>query len=138
MSEFGADLPEIFGSTLPTQPYKFDLWESDAVPIGTASIEATPAIVPADIQKAASAIEKAVKTYDSLVSIATTPSSFGMRCACRPRGQFCWQNTLVLDVVNSAQNGGNSSGLDVQFVSSGVPETSTWLMLLLSLVTSFL
>jgi hypothetical protein len=28
-----------------------------------ASIEATPAMVPADIQKAASAIEKAVKTY---------------------------------------------------------------------------
>jgi hypothetical protein len=40
-------------------------------------------------------------------------------------------NTIVFDVVNYAQNGGNPSGLDVQFLSSAVPEPSTWAMMLL-------
>jgi hypothetical protein len=41
-------------------------------------------------------------------------------------------NTLQFDVVNYNQNGGNPSGLDVQFTSvSGVPEVSTWAMMLL-------
>jgi hypothetical protein len=42
-------------------------------------------------------------------------------------------NTLIFDVVNYAQNGGNPSGLDVQFLSrtSSVPEASTWAMMLL-------
>jgi hypothetical protein len=41
------------------------------------------------------------------------------------------ENTLVFNVVNYAQPGGNPSGLDVQFVSSAVPEPATWAMLLL-------
>jgi hypothetical protein len=41
-------------------------------------------------------------------------------------------NTLQFDVVNYAQNGGNPSGLNVEFTSvSGVPEVSTWAMMLL-------
>lgn len=41
-------------------------------------------------------------------------------------------NTLQFEVINYPQNGGNPSGLNVQFTSvSGVPEPSTWMMLLL-------
>jgi len=54
-------------------------------------------------------------------------------------------NTLQFEVINYAQNGGNPSGLDVQFTSvsgdpasgdpasgdSAVPEASTWVMMLL-------
>ena len=41
-------------------------------------------------------------------------------------------NTLQFEVINYAQNGGNPSGLNVQFTSvSGAPEPSTWMMLLL-------
>jgi len=41
------------------------------------------------------------------------------------------QNTLQFQVENFAQNGGNPSGLNVQFLSSvaGVPEPATWAML---------
>lgn len=40
-------------------------------------------------------------------------------------------NTLQVDVINYAQDGGNPSGLDLRFTSvSGVPELSTWVMLL--------
>jgi hypothetical protein len=48
-------------------------------------------------------------------------------------------NTLQFDVINYAQNGGNPSGLNVQFTSvtgvpeasvTGVPEASTWAMML--------
>jgi hypothetical protein len=41
-------------------------------------------------------------------------------------------NTLVFNVVNYAQNGGNPSGLDVQFTAaSAAPEPATWAMMLL-------
>ena len=43
------------------------------------------------------------------------------------------QNTLVFDVRNFAQNGGNPSGLNVEFLSSAagaVPEPATWSMML--------
>ncbi len=40
------------------------------------------------------------------------------------------QNTLVFDVDNFAQNGGNPTGLNVQFTSSAVPEPATWSMML--------
>ena len=43
-------------------------------------------------------------------------------------------NTLQFDVVNYAQNGGNPSGLDVKFTGvGGVPEPSTWVMMLAGL-----
>jgi len=43
------------------------------------------------------------------------------------------QNTLVVDVRNYAQNGGNPTGLNVEFLSSNinaVPEPATWSMML--------
>jgi hypothetical protein len=40
-------------------------------------------------------------------------------------------NTLEFDVVNYAQNGGNPSGLNVQFLTAAVPEPSTWAMMIL-------
>jgi hypothetical protein len=41
------------------------------------------------------------------------------------------KNILDFNVVNYAQNGGNPSGLNVQFNPvSGVPEVSTWAMML--------
>jgi hypothetical protein len=41
-------------------------------------------------------------------------------------------NTLQFEVENYAQNGGNPSGLNVQFLSSvaGVPEPATWAMMI--------
>ena len=40
-------------------------------------------------------------------------------------------NTLLFNVINYAQNGGNPSGLDVRFTNvSAVPEPSTWAMML--------
>jgi hypothetical protein len=40
-------------------------------------------------------------------------------------------NTVTFDVVNYAQNGGNPTGLDVQFAA--VPEPATWAMMLMGL-----
>jgi len=42
------------------------------------------------------------------------------------------KNTLVFDVDNFAQNGGNPTGLNVQFLGStaGAPEPATWAMML--------
>jgi hypothetical protein len=40
------------------------------------------------------------------------------------------KNTLVFDVDNFAQNGGNPTGLNVQFTNSAVPEPATWSMML--------
>jgi hypothetical protein len=41
-------------------------------------------------------------------------------------------NTLDFDVVNYAQSGGgNPSGLNVEFLTSGVPEASTWAMMIM-------
>jgi hypothetical protein len=40
-------------------------------------------------------------------------------------------NVFTFDVVNYAQNGGNPSGLNVQFTASAVPEPATWAMMLL-------
>jgi len=41
------------------------------------------------------------------------------------------KNTLVFDVRNFAQNGGNPTGLNVEFLSStAVPEPATWSMML--------
>jgi len=42
------------------------------------------------------------------------------------------QNTLVFDVDNFAQNGGNPTGLNVEFTNSvaGVPEPAAWSMML--------
>ena len=43
------------------------------------------------------------------------------------------QNTLTFDVDNFAQNGGNPTGLNVQFLSStagAVPEPATWSIML--------
>jgi hypothetical protein len=40
-------------------------------------------------------------------------------------------NTLQFDLVNYAFSGGNPAGLNVEFLASGVPEASTWAMMLL-------
>ena len=40
-------------------------------------------------------------------------------------------NTITFDVVNYGQNGGNPTGLDVQFAA--VPEPATWAMMLMGL-----
>jgi hypothetical protein len=48
-------------------------------------------------------------------------------------GSLSPNDTLVFDVVNYAQNGGNPAGLNVQFqnLTSSVPEASTWAMMIL-------
>lgn len=40
-------------------------------------------------------------------------------------------NTIDFTVVNYAQNGGNPSGLNVQFLTAGVPEPATWALMIL-------
>jgi hypothetical protein len=40
-------------------------------------------------------------------------------------------NTIDFNVVNYAQNGGNPSGLNVEFLASSVPEASTWAMMII-------
>jgi hypothetical protein len=48
-------------------------------------------------------------------------------------GFLTGQNTILVTVENFAQNGGNPTGLNVEFLTSvaGVPEPSTWAMMIL-------
>jgi hypothetical protein len=41
------------------------------------------------------------------------------------------QNLIDFNLVNYGQNGGNPSGLNVEFLTSGVPEVSTWAMMVM-------
>ena len=40
-------------------------------------------------------------------------------------------NTIDFTIVNYGQNGGNPSGLNVEFLASSVPEASTWAMMIM-------
>ena len=65
-------------------------------------------------------------------SSASQTSQFASFTAFSDFGNFVTgTNTLQFTVVNFAQNGGNPSGLNVQFgPATAVPEMSTWLMML--------
>jgi hypothetical protein len=73
-----------------------------------------------------------VPIYTGTTNSVDSPNQYSFWTPFSYSGPLLKSDTLTFDVLNYAlPTSDNPTGLDVQFLTSGVPETSTWVMMIL-------